>query len=604
MPGVPAVLACLIFLGAYVLIATERWAGRTAAALAGAGLVLGFGISGAQEAFFSPESGIDWNVIVLLFGMMVIVSVLGETGIFEFLAIWAAKRARGRPFPLMVLLILITAVASALLDNVTTVLLVAPVTIVVCRRLGLPVVPFLLAEVFAANIGGAATLVGDPPNIIIASRAGLSFNDFLVHMAPVVVVLLGVLVLLCRWLFAGALRGDPDRVAEVLALNERDAIRDRRLLWQSLAVLVLVLGAFVAGHGLGYAPSVVALLGAGLLVAVTRVSTEVASKDVEWGTLAFFMGLFVMVGGLVTTGVLDAVARAAAGLAEQHLPGFTLALLWGSGVLSGIVDNIPYVAATSPGVAEIRRHRRRAPGAVVEPGVGRGSRRQLHPDRGQRERGRRRYRRPQRRPDQLRAVHPLRCGRHHRDPGDQHRVFMAALLRPGTGLRGRPVVPTAIDHPDRDPHRSYCPFRGDGKPGRHMIVACLRSCRVDTRPARSHTAHPAPRTDEPAAGSGTCRGRDQAGSGRRLSGTGAVGMASSALALLAGRAPGVVRVRGGHRSGRARGGTGDGGAVDRAAATSPTVQVLMMVGGRGSSLVPRIRFGCPWAATLRRLRRR
>ena len=353
MPAVPAVLACVIFLGAYVLIATERWAGRTAAALAGAGLVLGFGISGAQEAFFSPESGIDWNVIVLLFGMMVIVSVLGETGIFEFLAIWAAKRARGRPFPLMVLLILITAVASALLDNVTTVLLVAPVTIVVCRRLGLPVVPFLLAEVFAANIGGAATLVGDPPNIIIASRAGLSFNDFLVHMAPVVVVLLVVLVLLCRWLFAGALRGDPDRVAEVLALNERDTIRDRRLLWQSLAVLVLVLGAFVAGHGLGYAPSVVALLGAGLLVAVTRVSTEVAFKDVEWGTLAFFMGLFVMVGGLVTTGVLDAVARAAAGLAEQHLPGFTLALLWGSGVLSGIVDNIPYVAATSPVVAEI-----------------------------------------------------------------------------------------------------------------------------------------------------------------------------------------------------------------------------------------------------------
>ncbi len=173
----PAVLACLIFLAAYVLIATERWVGRTAAALTGTGLVLAFGISGAQEAFFSPESGIDWNVTFLLFGMMVIVSVLGETGIFEFLAIWAAKRARGRPFPLTVLLILITAVASALLDNVTTVLLVAPVTIVVCRRLGLPVVPFLLAEVFASNIGGAATLVGDPPNIIIASRAGLSFND-------------------------------------------------------------------------------------------------------------------------------------------------------------------------------------------------------------------------------------------------------------------------------------------------------------------------------------------------------------------------------------------------------------------------------------------
>ncbi|MGD9697309.1 MAG: ArsB/NhaD family transporter [Thermoleophilia bacterium] len=353
MPALAAVLACLIFLGAYVLIATERWVGRTAAALGGAALVLGLGISGADEAFFSPESGIDWNVIFLLFGMMVIVSVLGETGIFEFLAIWAAKRARGRPFPLMVLLILITAVASALLDNVTTVLLVAPVTIVVCRRLGLAVVPYLLAEVFAANVGGAATLVGDPPNIIIASRAGLSFNDFLVHLAPVVLVLLVALVLLCRWLFADALHGDPDRVAEVLALDERAAIRDRRLLIQSLAVLTLVLAAFVAGHGLGYAPSVVALLGAGLLVAITRVRAEIAFRDVDWSTLAFFAGLFVMVGGLVTTGVLDAVAHAGAALADQHLPGFTLALLWGSGVLSGVVDNIPYVAATSPVVAEI-----------------------------------------------------------------------------------------------------------------------------------------------------------------------------------------------------------------------------------------------------------
>jgi Na+/H+ antiporter NhaD/arsenite permease-like protein len=348
-----AIAACVIFLGAYLLIATEKWVSRAAAALGGAALVLALGISDAEGAFYSPESGVDWNVVFLLLGMMIIVSVMRETGIFEYLAIWAAKRARGRPFPLMVLLIVITAVASALLDNVTTVLLVAPVTILLCQRLALPVVPYLLAEVFASNIGGTATLVGDPPNIIIASRGGLSFNDFLVHLAPVVIVLLVVLVGLCRWLFADAFRTDDERVAAVLALDEREAIKDRRLLIQSLVVLAVVLVAFVLSHSLGYAPSVVALLGAGLLVAVTRIDTPSALQDVEWETLAFFMGLFVMVGGLVNAGVLDALADAVAGFAGEDPLAFTGVLLWGSGILSGIVDNIPYVAAMSPVVADI-----------------------------------------------------------------------------------------------------------------------------------------------------------------------------------------------------------------------------------------------------------
>jgi Na+/H+ antiporter NhaD/arsenite permease-like protein len=348
-----AVAACLIFLGAYVLIATERWVHRTAAALGGAALVLALGISDAHGAFFSEESGVDWNVVFLLFGMMIIIGVMRDTGVFEYLAIWAAKRARGRPFPLMVLLIVITASASALLDNVTTVLLVAPVTILLCQRLALPVVPYLLAEVFASNVGGTATLVGDPPNIIIASRGGLTFNDFLIHLAPVVLVLLLVLVGLCRWLFAGAFRSDPERVAQVLALDEREVIEDRRLLVQSLVVLGLVLVAFVLSHGLGYEPSVVALLGAGLLVAVTRVSTRSALQDVEWDTLAFFMGLFVMVGGLVNAGVLGAVADGIGGIAATDPLAFTGVLLVGSGLLSAIVDNIPYVAATSPVVATI-----------------------------------------------------------------------------------------------------------------------------------------------------------------------------------------------------------------------------------------------------------
>jgi Na+/H+ antiporter NhaD/arsenite permease-like protein len=349
----PAIAACVIFFGAYVLIATEKWTTRTAAALGGAALVLALGISDAHAAFFSEETGVDWNVVFLLLGMMIIISVMRDTGVFEYLAIWAAKRARGRPFPLMVLLILLTAVASALLDNVTTVLLIAPVTILLCQRLALPVVPYLLAEVFASNVGGTATLIGDPPNIIIASRAGLSFNDFLLHLAPVVIVLVPVLIGLCRWLFADAFRADEERVAEIFALNEREAIRDHRLLVQSLVVLGVVLAAFVLSPILGYQPSVVALLGAGLLIALTRVTTETALQDVEWGTLAFFMGLFIMVGGLVETGVLEALAQSVAGLAGENLLLFTGALLWGSGVLSGIVDNIPYVASMSPVVAGI-----------------------------------------------------------------------------------------------------------------------------------------------------------------------------------------------------------------------------------------------------------
>jgi Na+/H+ antiporter NhaD/arsenite permease-like protein len=347
----PAVLACLIFVGAYVLIATEKWASRTAVALGGAALVLALGISDAHAAFFSEETGVDWNVIFLLLGMMIIVSVMRDTGIFEYLAIWAAKRARGRAFPLMVLLILITAGASALLDNVTTVLLVAPVTILICQRLALPVVPYLIAEVFASNVGGTATLIGDPPNIIIASRGGLTFNDFLVHLAPVVLVLVAVLIGVCRWLFAAAFRADHDRIAEIMGLDERELIKDHRLLAQSLVVLGVVLVAFVFHPVLGYEPAVVALLGAGLLVAVTRVTTEQALQDVEWGTLAFFMGLFVMVGSLVESGVLGAIAEGVAGFAGENLLGFTTVLVWGSGVLSGVVDNIPYVASMSPVVA-------------------------------------------------------------------------------------------------------------------------------------------------------------------------------------------------------------------------------------------------------------
>jgi Na+/H+ antiporter NhaD/arsenite permease-like protein len=345
-----AALAIGVFLVAYVFLVADR-VHRTKVALVGAGAVLVLHISDAEAAFFSEESGVEWNVIFLLLGMMVIVSVLRQTGVFEYIAIWCAKRSRGRPYRLMVMLCVLTAVASAVLDNVTTVLLIAPVTFLVCERLGLRPVPFLIAEVMASNIGGAATLVGDPPNIIIASRADLTFNDFLVHMAPWVVVLMVVFCLLCRLLFRSAFVYDAERAESVMALEEREAIKDRGLLVRSLVVLAAVVAAFVLHPVLHYEPSVVALLGAGVLLLVTDVEIGEAMSEVEWPTLAFFGGLFIMVGGLVETGVIEDVSTRLAEATDGRLGVASMALLFGSAVLSAIVDNIPYVATMSPVVS-------------------------------------------------------------------------------------------------------------------------------------------------------------------------------------------------------------------------------------------------------------
>ncbi|MFI7136157.1 SLC13 family permease [Nonomuraea sp. NPDC050153] len=227
---------------------------------------------------------------------------------------------------LMVLLVLIMPLASALLDNVTTVLLIAPVTFLVCERLALPAAPYLIAEAMASNIRGASTLVGDPPNIIIASRGGLTFNDFLIHMPPMVIVLMVVFIGLCRLLFRKSFHYDPELAAQVMALNEREAIADRRLLLQSLAVLALVMAAFVLHPMLHYEPSVVAILGAGVLVAATKVTAEEAIREVEWPTMVFFGGLFIMVGALVNTGVIDQISRAAAEAARARHDGAPMGL--------------------------------------------------------------------------------------------------------------------------------------------------------------------------------------------------------------------------------------------------------------------------------------
>ncbi|HEX6922057.1 MAG TPA: ArsB/NhaD family transporter [Actinomycetes bacterium] len=347
-----SVLVVAVFVAAYVLIATER-IHRVAAALSGAAAMVLLGVVDVHVAFFSEKTGVDWNVIFLLLGMMIIVSVVKQTGLFDYLAIWAAKRARGRPFAVMVMLVVITALASALLDNVTTVLLVAPVTLLVCDRLGVPPVPFLIAEALASNIGGTATLIGDPPNIIIASRSGLSFNDFLVNLAPIVVVLLVVFIGLCRVMFRDAFQYDEERVAAVMALEEREVIRDPGLLVRSLVVLTAVIAAFVLHSVLHLEPSLVALLGAGALVAVSRLDPPDYLEEVEWATLVFFMGLFVMVGALVEVGVIEDLGKAVTDAVGDRYFLAGSALLWGSAVLSGIVDNIPYVATMSPLVQDL-----------------------------------------------------------------------------------------------------------------------------------------------------------------------------------------------------------------------------------------------------------
>jgi Na+/H+ antiporter NhaD/arsenite permease-like protein len=345
-------IAIGVFVGAYILIATE-WVHRVIVALAGAGLMLLFRIVDAHDAFNSERFGVDWNVIFLLTGMMIIVGVLRQTGLFEFLALWSARRARGRPFVVLVLLIVITAVASALLDNVTTILLVAPVTVLVAERFGVPPLPFLVAEVLASNIGGTATLIGDPPNIIIGSVAGLSYIDFLVNLAPLVVLLLVVFIGLSRWLFRDALQFHPDRVDEVMALDPRETLVGGALLPKTLAVLGVVTLAFGLQELLHYEPSVVALLGAGVLLLVAPDKLQEATAEIEWGTLLFFVGLFIMVGALVKVGVIEDLARVVADVTDGNLLLATVLLVLVSAVLSAVVDNIPYVATMAPLVATL-----------------------------------------------------------------------------------------------------------------------------------------------------------------------------------------------------------------------------------------------------------
>ncbi len=345
-------LAIAIFVLAYVLIVTEKIS-RIAIALGGAAAMLVIGATNAEKAFYSHKTGIDWNVIFLLLGMMIIVGVIHKTGLFEFLAIKAIKVADGSPRKALVFLVILVAIASAILDNVTTILLAVPMTIIVCKQLNVNPVPFLLSEVFASNIGGAATLVGDPPNIIIASRAGLSFNDFLIHMAPLVIVAMIVVTPMLVWMFRKELVNTAEDRARVHELDEFSYLKNPVLMKKSLAVLSLVVVGFLAHSAIQMEPSVIALLGAGLLIAISGLKPADYIQDVEWGTLVFFAGLFVMVGALVNVGALQIVSDYLSELVAGKPQLATGVLLVLSAIVSGIVDNIPYVVSMAPVVADL-----------------------------------------------------------------------------------------------------------------------------------------------------------------------------------------------------------------------------------------------------------
>jgi Na+/H+ antiporter NhaD/arsenite permease-like protein len=346
------IAAVTVFLIAYFFIATEK-INRVAVVCAGAAVMIIIGATDADAAFYSHETGIDWNVIFLLLGMMIIVGVIHKTGLFEYLAIKAIQLAKGRPRQAFVYLLLLVAFCSSLLDNVTTIMLAVPMTIMVAKYLKVHPVPFILAEVFISNIGGAATLIGDPPNIIIASKADLDFNAFLIHMAPMVLVVLAVIIPMLVLMFNKDLKNNPEDRKTVMDLHPGSFIKDEPLLVKSLVVLTLVIVAFVLHTVLHLDPSVIAMVGAGFLVMISKLKPEQFAKDVEWGTLVFFAALFIMVGALVNVGALKIVADTIASFVGNDGALAAGAIVVVSAIASGIVDNIPYVTSLAPVVQQL-----------------------------------------------------------------------------------------------------------------------------------------------------------------------------------------------------------------------------------------------------------
>ena len=337
-----------IFLVAYLLIASERF-DRTLIALLGGLLVVVLGVIDQEEAF----AAIDFNVIFLLAGMMVLAGALSRTGFFEFVAGHAIHLSRGEPFRLLVFLAILTAVLSALLDNVTTVVLLTPVILSITRTLRVAPFPYLVSEVFASNIGGTATLIGDPPNLLIGSAAGLDFGDFLVNMTPVVVMIMVAFLGLMWVAFARHMEDDADRLDILATVDPAAAITDRPLMNRSLVVLGVTILGFLVHSALGLEAATVALLGATVIMIVGRLDPHEALSKIEWSTLFFFIGLFMLIEAVVRVGIVGGIADALADATGGRLDVATMGILWFSALASAIVDNIPYTATAIPVVERL-----------------------------------------------------------------------------------------------------------------------------------------------------------------------------------------------------------------------------------------------------------
>jgi Na+/H+ antiporter NhaD/arsenite permease-like protein len=348
-------IATIIFLLVYVIIVTEK-IHKTILAIVGASAMIVLKIITQEEAFNSMELGVDWNVVFLLVSMMIIINLMKPTGVFEYIAIKSAKAAKGKPFAIMAIFSVVTAVVSAFLDNVTTVLLIAPVTLLICQALELDVVPFLITEVLASNIGGTATLIGDPPNIMISSKAQLDFLAFVYHLGPVIVIVLAAYLLSIRFIFGKRLRVKEELRQRIMEMNENEAIKDPVLLRKSLVVLAITVGGFVIHGMLHFEPATIALFGAGLLLLVsgTKEPHHILA-EAEWTTLFFFIGLFIIIGGVVKVGLVKWMSIKVLEVTQGNLFGTSMIVMWFSAFASAFIDNIPYVATMNPLIIDMAK---------------------------------------------------------------------------------------------------------------------------------------------------------------------------------------------------------------------------------------------------------
>lgn len=342
------VLAISIFLIAYFIIITEK-VHRTVIALFAAALMVVLGIISQHQAI----EGIDFNMLGILIGMMVIVGIAKHSGIFQYIAIWAAKAGKGKPIPIFLLLAVITMVFSAILDDVTTVLLMVPVVFVIAQNLRVSPKPYLFSAIMLANIGGAATLIGDQPNILIGSAANLSFNDFLIHMGPIALIV-GVLTLgLLALLHRKEMVTNKAAQKTIMQFQPRDAITNKSLLVKSLIVLALVILGFLTHNATGIEGATLALSGAALLLLITLHEPEEYIRDIEWTTIFFFVGLFIMVTGLEHVGAIELLANKLIEVTGGNFGVLMISTLWGSAIFSAIVDNVPFVAIMIPLIKEL-----------------------------------------------------------------------------------------------------------------------------------------------------------------------------------------------------------------------------------------------------------